>query len=204
MGRNGLVGGIAAGVICAMVGAGFAAVPLYRIFCQATGYDGTPQVGAVMAPGGDGASIQVRFDANTSPGLPWRFAPDQTTLTVVLGEDHLASYFGQNDAARPVTGVATYNVTPEKAARFFHKTACFCFDEQTLQPGQSVHFPLSFWVDPAIRTDADTRDVQSVTLSYTFFRSLDDAARNGGVEKAGPHVGRRETVSTLNETSFPR
>ena len=82
-----------------------------------------------------------------------------------------------------------YNVTPDKAARYFHKTACFCFNEQTLAPGQSTSFPLSFWVDPAIATDPETKDVHSITLSYTFFRSLDDAARNGGLEKAGPHVG---------------
>ena len=108
-----------------------------------------------------------------------------------LGEDRLAYYVGQNRSQQAVTGVATYNVTPEKAGRYFHKTACFCFDEQTLAPGQEMQFPLSFWVDPAIATDPDTRDVKTITLSYTFFRSLDDAARNGGLDKAGPHVGPR-------------
>ena len=205
---NTLVAGGLAGLVIGMVGVSFAAVPLYRLFCQATGYDGTPQTGAARAPGGSGAAIQVRFDANTSPSLPWRFTADQQVVTVPLGEDRLASYTGRNQASQPVTGVATYNVSPEKAAKYFHKTACFCFDEQTLTPGQQVSFPLSFWVDPAIRDDPDTRDVRSISLSYTFFRTLDDAARNGGLDKAGPHVGPRAEalppVSALNPGRFSR
>ncbi|MBC7801585.1 MAG: cytochrome c oxidase assembly protein [Gemmatimonadaceae bacterium] len=177
------------GCIVGMTGLSFAAVPLYRLFCQVTGYGGTPQMGGVSGPGGTDRSITVRFDANTSPGLPWRFAANEPVVTVMLGEDRLASYVGQNRTDQPVTGVATYNVTPEKAGRYFHKTACFCFNEQTLTPGQEMQFPLSFWVDPAIATDPDTRDLKTITLSYTFFRSLDDAGRRGGVEKAGPHVG---------------
>jgi cytochrome c oxidase assembly protein subunit 11 len=110
-------------------------------------------------------------------------------VTVPLGEDRLASYNAHNETQTPVTGVALYNVTPEKAAKYFHKTACFCFNEQTLTAGQSMEFPLSFWVDPEIAKDPNTRDVRTVTLSYTFFRSLDDASRNGALAKAGPHVG---------------
>ena len=115
-------------------------------------------------------------------------------MTVPLGEDRLAFYAGRNNSGQPVTGVATYNVSPDKAGKYFHKTACFCFDNQTLAPGQEMQFPLSFWVDPAIATDPDTRDVRAITLSYTFFRSLDDAARNGGLDKAGPHVGPQAAV----------
>jgi len=188
---NGLIAGTLVMLIGGMVGLSFAAVPLYRMFCEATGYAGTPQLRGASAPGGTDRTIAVRFNATTSPGLPWRFAPNEAAVTVKLGEDRLAYYVGQNRSQQPVTGVATYNVTPEKVGRYFHKTACFCFDEQTLAPGQEMQFPLSFWVDPAIASDPDTRDVTTITLSYTFFRSLDDAARNGGLDKAGPHVGPR-------------
>ena len=204
-GRNTVLGGSLAAVVFAMIGVSFAAVPLYRMFCQATGFDGTPQIGTTAAPGAGAGSIEVRFDANTSSALPWSFVADQRVVQTPLGEEQLASYTGANRASRPVTGVATYNVSPEKAAKYFHKTACFCFNEQTLSPGQTTSFPLSYWVDPAIRTDPDTRDVRSITLSYTFFRSLDDAARNGGLAHAGPHVGARaDAVSPLNTDQFTR
>ena len=188
---NGLIAGILFALIGGMAGLSFAAVPLYRMFCEATGYAGTPQLRGAAGPGATGRSIAVRFNATTSPSLPWRFAPGEAAVTAKLGEDRLAYYVGQHQSKQTVTGVATYNVAPEKAGRYFHKTACFCFDEQTLTPGQEMQFPLSFWVDPAIADDPDTRDVKTITLSYTFFRSLDDAARNGGLEKAGPHVGPR-------------
>lgn len=193
--RNNLIAGILVSVIGGMVGLSFAAIPLYRIFCEATGFAGTPQLRGAAGPGASGGTMVVRFNANTSPSLPWRFAPNETAVTVKLGEDRLASYVGQNRGQQPITGVATYNVTPEKAGRYFHKTACFCFDEQTLAPGQETQFPLSFWVDPAIANDPDTRGVKTITLSYTFFRSLDDAARNGGLKGAGPHVGPRADAS---------
>ena len=204
--RNGLIAGGLFACIAGMAGLSFASVPLYRMFCQATGYGGTPRIGPAAAPGVDGHAIQVRFDANTSPSLPWRFSADVREVTVPLGEERLATYTGLNEAGRAVTGVATYNVTPDKAAPYFHKTACFCFNEQTLQPGQRMSFPLSFWVDPAILTDPDTKDVHSITLSYTFFRSLDDAARNGGLDHAGPHVGPRADAGTssLNPERFSR
>ena len=189
-----LAGGLAA-VILGMTGLSFAAVPLYRIFCEATGYAGTPQIRGAAGPGASAGGMLVRFNANTSPGLKWQFAPGQSAASVRLGEDRMAFYVGRNQSAETVTGTATYNVTPEKVGRYFHKTQCFCFDEQTLAPGQQVEFPLSFWVDPAIATDPDTRDVKEITLSYTFFRSLDDAARNGGLDKAGPHVGKRADAS---------
>ncbi len=195
MRRNSILAGGLAVTIAGMVGLSFAAVPLYRVFCAATGYGGTPQIGGATGPGAEGGSITVRFDANTSPSLPWTFTPGQRALTVKLGEENLAHYVGMNAAGRAVTGVATYNVTPEKVGHYFHKTACFCFNEQTLAAGQEMQFPLSFWVDPAIATDPATRDVHTITLSYTFFRSIDDAARNGGLEHAGPHVGARAEAS---------
>lgn len=204
--RNTVLVSVLAACVVGMGGLSFAAVPLYRMFCQATGYNGTPQIGPAAAPGNSGRKIQVRFDANTSAALPWHFTADARTVVVALGEEKLATYTGVNEAGRPVTGVATYNVTPDKAARYFHKTACFCFNEQTLSARQSMSFPLSFWVDPAIATDPDTRDVRTITLSYTFFRSLDDAARNGGLDHAGPHIGPRAdaTSSTLNAGPISR
>jgi cytochrome c oxidase assembly protein subunit 11 len=186
---NRIIAGIFTAVAIGMVGLSFAAIPLYRMFCAATGYGGTPKIGVAPAPGGDGKTIRVRFNADTNPGLPWNFAPDQLEITVPLGEDHLASYTAHNKARSAITGVALYNVTPEKAAKYFHKTACFCFNQQTLQGGQTMDFPLSFWVDPAIDADPGTKDVQVVTLSYTFFRSLEDAEKTGALAKAGPHVG---------------
>lgn len=205
MRRNTLIAGGLAATIVGMVGLSFASVPLYRLFCAATGYAGTPQIGGAAGPGAEGGSITVRFDANTSPGLPWKFSPGQPYLTVKLGEENLAHYSGRNDDTRAVTGVATYNVTPEKVGHYFHKTACFCFNEQTLAAGQEMQFPLSFWVDPAIATDPATRDVHTITLSYTFFRSLDDAARNGGLDHAGPHVGPRADASAdLSRTPISR
>ncbi len=172
-----------------MVGLTFAAVPLYRMFCAATGYGGTPQIGPAVSPGKASGSIVIQFDADTNPGLPWRFAPEQQYVTVRLGEERVAFYAARNEADRPVTGVAVYNVTPDKVGRYFHKTACFCFNQQTLAAGQKMQFPVSFWVDPAIAHDPNTMDVREITLSYTFFRSLDDAARSGALAHAGPHVG---------------
>ena len=186
---NRILGISVVAIVLGMVGLSFAAIPLYRAFCAATGYGGTPKIGVAAAPGGDGRTIRVRFNADTNPGLPWTFAPDETEVTVSLGEDRLAGYHAHNKAGRPVTGVALYNVTPEKAAKYFHKTACFCFNEQTLEPHQEMNFPLSFWVDPEIARDPNTADVRFITLSYVFYKTLDDAGKAGVLAKAGPHVG---------------
>ena len=186
---NAVLPAVLVAIIVGMVGLSFASVPLYRAFCAATGYGGTPQIGPAASPGEVRRPITVRFDANVNPGMPWRFEPDQNSVTVDLGADKIATYSARNLADSAVTGVALYNVTPSKVGKYFHKTACFCFSKQTLQPGQSAEFPLSFWVDPEIATDPETADVHTITLSYTFFRSLEDAARTGALAKAGPHVG---------------
>ena len=123
-----------------------------------------------------------------NPKLPWRFNPEIPRLTLPLGDQRLAFFDAKNLGDAPITGVALYNVTPETVGRYFHKTQCFCFDSQTLQPGEAMQFPVAFWVDPAIAKDPETRDVRTITLSYTFFRSIDDAARNGALAKAGPHT----------------
>jgi cytochrome c oxidase assembly protein subunit 11 len=187
--RNAIVAGGVVAVIVGMAGMSFAAIPLYRLFCAATGYGGTPSVGVAAAPGSNGEIIRVRFNADTNPLLPWQFGPDQLEVRLQLGEEQVAFYHAANLSSRPVTGMALYNVTPEKVGKYFHKTACFCFNKQTLSANQSMEFPVSFWVDPAIRNDPNTADVRVITLSYTFFRSLDDAEKSGALAKAGPHVG---------------
>ena len=187
--RNRRVGIVMASVAAGMVGLSFAAVPLYDLFCRVTGYNGTVQTGDA-APGATNRTINIRFAGLTDRNLPWAFGPDQASMTVRLGEEGLAFYSAQNRAETPVTGVSVYNVTPEKVGRYFHKVACFCFDEQTLTPGQRVDMPVSFWVDPRIAEDPNTRDVTTITLSYTFYRTLEDAQRAGALASAGPHVGR--------------
>ena len=179
----------ALGFVGFMVGVAFAAVPLYDLFCRATGYGGTPMVGTA-APGAIGdTTMSIRFVASTSPSLPWSFAPQQVSMPVRLGEEGIAFYTARNDSAATVTGISTYNVTPDIVGRYFHKTACFCFVEQTLAPGVSQDMPLSFWIDPAILEDRQARAIRTITVSYTFYRSLADAERAGALAAAGPHVG---------------
>ncbi len=154
-----------------MVMLAYASVPLYRLFCQVTGFGGTTQVSA--GPSGKllDRQVTVRFDANTSPGLPWSFQPEQRAVTVQVGEQNLAFYRATNNGSEPIVGTATFNVTPDKAGIYFNKVACFCFTEQKLAPGESMDFPVSFFVDPAIAGDRKLDDVHTITLSYTFFRA---------------------------------
>ena len=190
--RNRRVGFAAFATVAAMVGVSFAAVPLFDVFCRVTGYNGTPQVGAERPQAEGDAVVTVRFNANVQPNLPWRFEPAQPSVRLRVGEEAMGFYHARNLSDGPVTGIATYNVTPEVVGKYFHKTACFCFDEQTLTASQSVDMPLSFWVDPKIADDPNTRDIRTITISYTFFRTLADAERAGAVASAGPHVGRAE------------
>jgi cytochrome c oxidase assembly protein subunit 11 len=198
--RNTILAAAVAAVIFGMAGMSFAAIPLYRLFCAATGYGGTPKIGQAIAPGSSGQIIRVRFNADTNPALPWTFGPDQLEVSLNLGDEQVAFYHAVNQSSRQVTGMALYNVTPEKVGKYFHKTACFCFSKQTLSANQSMEFPVSFWVDPAIRSDPNTADVKVITLSYTFFRSLEDAVDSGALAKAGPHVGSR--AGQVSETEF--
>jgi cytochrome c oxidase assembly protein subunit 11 len=175
---NNRVGLIFLGVAIAMLGLGFAAVPLYRIFCQVTGFNGTTQraddgKAAAAEREGEklgGPKISVRFDGNTEAGMPWTFRPEQVTETVRLGERSMAFFYAKNNASVPVTGAASFNVEPQQTGLYFNKIQCFCFTEQTLQPGQEVRMPVLFYVDPAIRNDANAAPVQEITLSYTFHR----------------------------------
>ncbi|MCW8085753.1 cytochrome c oxidase assembly protein [Sabulicella glaciei] len=188
--RNRRMLGGAFGVVFGMVGLAYASVPLYDLFCKVTGYGGTPMIGLAAPGAASEAEVTVRFNAATQPGLPWRFAAQQPAIRVKLGEEALAFYTARNSADAPATGISTYNVTPEVVGRYFHKVACFCFEDQTLTPGQSVDMPIAFWVDPRIAEDPVTRDIRTITVSYTFFRSLNDAERSGALANAGAHVGR--------------
>ena len=183
--RNRLTALVAAAVVAGMVGMAYAAVPLYRVFCQVTGYGGTTQV-AEQASGAVGArTIEVRFDASTAGGMPWRFVPAQRAVTVRIGEQKLAFYEASNPTARTVAGNATYNVTPAKAGLYFSKIECFCFTEQVLQPGQTVDMPVSFFIEPAILDDRNLDDVKTITLSYTFFEDRDYRPAVGPQAAAG-------------------
>lgn len=171
--RNGRTAGLAALMVAAMIGLAFASVPLYRLFCQVTGFAGTTQrvdaAAASTAAPVPGESVSVRFDANTDRALPWRFRAVETHRTVQIGERNMAIYTARNLTGRPVTGTATFNVTPVQAGRYFSKIQCFCFTEQTLQPGQEMQMPVLFYVDPAILDDPAARGISEITLSYTFY-----------------------------------
>ena len=163
------------GLVAGMTGLSFAAVPAYRLFCQVTGFGGTTQVAESAPAEVSERRITVRFNADIHPGLPWAFQPEQRAVEVRVGESHLAFYKARNLAERPVSGVSTFNVTPQKAGPYFNKVQCFCFEDQTLQPGEEIEMGVSFFVDPAIEQDPNLADVKTITLSYTFFASLDDA-----------------------------
>ena len=155
-------------LVGAMVGAGYASVPLYRIFCQVTGLNGTTQVGR-DAPGGTGDKITVSFDSNVSPKLAWTFRPEQRSERIDIGARDMAFFTATNKADHPITGTATFNVTPARAGKYFTKIQCFCFTQQTLEAGETMRMPVIFYVDPKIMEDPDTSDVQEITLSYTFY-----------------------------------
>lgn len=164
-----------------MVGAAFAAVPLYTWFCRVTGFGGTPQVASV-APGEVlDRKITVRFDANIGRGLPWRFAPEAASVDVKLGEVVTVYYTVTNQAARETSGTAAYNVTPAQTGAYFSKINCFCFTEQRLKAGETREMAVVFFVDPALARDADQNDLNTITLSYTFYPTREPAAaRTGG------------------------
>jgi cytochrome c oxidase assembly protein subunit 11 len=156
-----------------MVGLAYAAVPLYAMFCQATGYGGTTQRVVKGSNVVLERSIQVLFDGNVGGHLPWTFEPVQRAMDVKLGETAMAFYRATNTSNKPVSGTAAFNVDPPAAGIHFNKIACFCFTEQTLQPGESVEMPVTFYVDPALATDLDAKTIKVIVLSYTFFPMTD-------------------------------
>lgn len=165
---------IAAAVVAGMVALSFASVPLYRAFCQITGFDGTTMRADKPADRVLERRIVIRFDATVGQGLPWTFKPEQVSQTLHVGETGLAFYAAKNLTDRPVTGRASFNVQPAKAGQYFNKIECFCFTEQTLKPGEAVSMPVTYFIDPAIADDRGLDDVQTITLSYTFFPWDDD------------------------------
>ncbi len=169
---------VAASVVVGMVGAAYAAVPLYQMFCQVTGFGGTTQVAEDVPAAVGERVITVRFNADTARAMPWKFQPQQRAVTLKVGEQALALYEAVNPTERRIVGTSTFNVTPLKAGPYFNKIECFCFTEQALAPGQSVDMPVSFFVDPEISKDPNLDDVKTITLSYTFFEVADDIADN--------------------------
>jgi cytochrome c oxidase assembly protein subunit 11 len=166
--RTALIG---AAIAVGMTGVGFASVPLYRLFCQVTGFGGTTQmrVGG-EAPGAvDGKNISIRFDGNVATSMPWDFKPEVRRETVSIGERDIAFYTAKNLSNKPVKGTATFNVSPSQAGQYFSKIQCFCFTEQVLQPGEEVRMPVTFYVDPKILNDPTAKQIEEITLSYTFF-----------------------------------
>jgi len=175
-------------VIAGMVGLSFASVPLYRLFCQATGLGGTTQRAATAPAEAAAAVLTIRFDAETDPDLGWEFRPLQSTVTVHPGEERQIFYRAVNKTASPVTGSATYNVTPAKAGIYFDKLQCFCFNEQFLAPRESRDIGVVFFVDPDILTDPNTSDVRTITLSYTMFRAHQPARPTASAAPPVPSV----------------
>ncbi|MBV8336957.1 MAG: cytochrome c oxidase assembly protein [Alphaproteobacteria bacterium] len=172
-GRKGATAIFLVSVVTGMVGLSFASVPLYRLFCQATGLGGTTQRATAASAKVASALVTVRFDAETAPDLGWEFRPLQSSVAVHPGEEQKIFYHAVNKTGAPVTATATYNVTPAKVGIYFDKLQCFCFSEQHLSPGESADMGVVFFVDPDILSDPNTRDVRSITLSYTMFRAHD-------------------------------
>jgi cytochrome c oxidase assembly protein subunit 11 len=171
--------GLAGLLAAAMVGLGFASVPLYDLFCRVTGFGGTTmRVSEAQAAQVEASSrlISVRFDSNVSKDLPWTFHPERPRETLSIGARDMMIFVAKNESNRPITGTATFNVTPSQAGPYFSKIQCFCFTEQRLEPGQQVRMPVVYYVDPRILDDPDARDIEEITLSYTFFPVDESAA----------------------------
>jgi len=166
--------------VACMVGMAYASVPLYRLFCQVTGFAGTTQRAEHASTAMGARIITVRFDANVGPGLNWKFEPEVRTMDAHVGENKLAFYKVTNMSDRAVVGTATFNVSPDQAGIFFNKVQCFCFTEQRVEPGESIDMPVSFFIDPAIETDKDGSWIRNITLSYTFYPVEHPKAANAG------------------------
>jgi cytochrome c oxidase assembly protein subunit 11 len=172
--------------VAGMVGAAYAAVPFYNWFCRTTGFNGTTQVATAGPSGMIDREVKVRFDANVGPGLPWRFEPEQNEITIKLGQVVTVHYKVINEAARPITAQAAYNVTPLTVGSYFNKINCFCFTEQRLKAGETREMTVVFYVDPEIVKDRDQQDLNTITLSYTFYRLREPARPVAQANDANP------------------
>jgi len=180
-------------VAVGMVGLSYAAVPLYDLFCRVTGFAGTTQVAEEKSTAISQRAIKIRFDAMAAD-IEWAFQPVQRQIRLQIGENVVAFYRATNQSDRPLTGTATFNVTPLKAGAYFNKVECFCFTEQTLAPGESVDMPVAFFVDPEIEADPNLNDVKTITLSYTFYpvaKPTRTAGERQVSAKTGPDVRQR-------------
>jgi len=178
-------------VVGGMLALAYAAVPLYEVFCKVTGFGGTPLVAQEGERPVSARTVTVRFDANVDPNLAWRFEPEQREVKVRLGEEKLVFYRATNVSQRPIVGTATYNVTPERTGPWFNKVQCFCFNEQLLQPGQSIDMPVVFFVDAEMAKDRRFDDIRTITLSYTFYEAKTERAKTllGGLSANGNGKG---------------
>jgi len=183
--RDLLVAFICGGVVAAMVGASYAAVPIYSWFCRTTGYGGTTQVAKAAPTQISARKITVRFDSNVAAGLPWRFEPERNSIDVRLGEVATVYYAVTNESARVTTAQAGYNVSPPTVGIFFEKINCFCFTQQTLKPGEKRDMAVVFYVDPKLAEDSEQDGVSTITLSYTFYPVRDPAKP---VAESGPSL----------------
>jgi cytochrome c oxidase assembly protein subunit 11 len=173
--RDVIVAACCGAFVALMVGAAYASVPFYTWFCKTTGFGGTTQV-AERAPGQVlGRELTIRFDSNVAPGLPWRFEPEVNEIKVRIGEVTTVHYKVVNQAAREITAQAGYNVSPPQVGGYFNKINCFCFTQQTMKPGETREMAVVFYVDPEIVKDRDQNDLNTITLSYTFYRLRDEA-----------------------------
>lgn len=168
MNRNTRTALICTGLLTVMTGAAFAAVPLYQLFCQVTGFNGTVMRADAAPDRVLDQTVRIRFDTNVRD-LPWDFEAEQTRQTVRIGDTGIAYFRVTNTSDRAISGTAAYNVTPEHAGPYFQKLECFCFDPQEIQPGQTVEFPIQYFVAPEMATDRESRGVRDITLSYTFY-----------------------------------
>jgi len=168
--RDMMVATICGAVVALMIGASYAAVPFYNWFCRTTGYGGTTQVSEKAPDEVLGRTLAIRFDSNVAPGLPWKFEPEENEIKVRIGEVTTAHYKVTNMAAREITAQAGYNVSPPQVGGYFNKINCFCFTQQTMKPGETREMTVVFYVDPSITKDADQDDLNTITLSYTFYR----------------------------------
>jgi cytochrome c oxidase assembly protein subunit 11 len=183
--KNGRTAALCGALVVAMVGVAYAAVPLYDLFCRTTGFGGTPMVGTSAPATASDRTVSVRFDSNVSPALNWRFVAETHEITARLGEPQTVMFKVTNAGPAPSTGIATFNVTPELIGGYFVKIACFCFTEQTLQPGETLESAVVFYVDPDMAKDANTKDIPAVTLSYTYFQSKNGAPVTTAAAAAG-------------------